>query len=288
MSKPEKRAANPLNWCGQFLDRFGVRYFDNALYRTEFEHLLSAAPNCKTRTPYKNSDSRLTFSRSGIARTAIKRVTWTVISMISEQIRILTVDDHPVFREGLGTIISAQSDMCSVGHASDFLEAISEFRLNRPDVTLMDQRLPGLSGIDTMIAIRREFPNAKIIMLSSYDGDIEIRKALAAGALAYVLKRSPKQELLEIIRRVHCGRRCIPSEVASRLAEYIGFEQLTERELEVLQLIRNGLRNKQIAGELAISETTVSFHIKNLVDKLQANDRTHAVTVALRRGLLEM
>jgi DNA-binding NarL/FixJ family response regulator len=205
-----------------------------------------------------------------------------------EQITILTVDDMPFFREGLRTIIDVQPDMLNVARASDSAQAIEEFRRHQPDITLMDQCLPSATGIETMTTIRGEFPHAKFIMLTTFDGDIEIQHALRAGALAYVLKSIETQELLEIIRKVHTGRKCIPANIASKLVEHLGHEDLTARELDVLQLIRNGLRNKQIASELRISETTVSFHIKNLVDKLQANDRTHAVTVALRRGLLHM
>ena len=203
-------------------------------------------------------------------------------------IRILSVEDHPVFREGLNTIIASQADMQLVAQAANAAEAIREFRKHRPDVTLMDLRLPGTDGIDTLISIRGEFPTARIIMLTTSDGDAEIQRALRAGAAAYVLKSMPKDELLAVVRSVHEGGRHIPPAVAARLAEHLGEDDLTTRELEVLQLIRDGFRNKQIADQLAIAETTVNFHIKNLVEKLGANDRTHAVTIALRRGLLQV
>lgn len=203
-------------------------------------------------------------------------------------IRILSVEDHPVFREGLNTIIASQADMQLVAQAANAAEAIREFRKHRPDVTLMDLRLPGTDGIDTLISIRGEFPAARIIMLTTSDGDAEIQRALRAGAAAYVLKSMPKDELLAVVRSVHEGGRHIPPAVAARLAEHLGEDDLTTRELEVLQLIRDGFRNKQIADQLAIAETTVNFHIKNLVEKLGANDRTHAVTIALRRGLLQV
>ena len=205
----------------------------------------------------------------------------------SKLIRILSIEDHPVFREGLSTIISSQPDMLLVAQAGNAVEAFAEFRLHRPDVTLMDLRLPGTNGTDTLIAIRGEFPQARIIMLTTSDSDGEIQRALRAGAAAYVLKSMPKKDLLAVIRSVHAGKRHVPPEVAARLAEHLGEEDLTTRELEVLRLIRDGHRNKQIADQLAIAETTVNFHIKNLVDKLGANDRTHAVTIALRRGLLQ-
>jgi DNA-binding NarL/FixJ family response regulator len=206
----------------------------------------------------------------------------------ADPIRILSVEDHPIFREGLATIIGSQKDMVLVAQAANAVEAMAEFRLHRPDITLMDLRLPGTNGTDTLIAIRGEFPRAHIIMLTTSDGDGEIQRAMRSGASAYILKSMPKDELLNVVRSVHVGRRHIPPEVAARLAEHLGDEDLTTRELEVLRLIRDGYRNKQIADQLAIAETTVNFHIKNLVDKLGANDRTHAVTIALRRGLLQI
>ena len=204
------------------------------------------------------------------------------------RIRILTVEDHPVFREGLATIIGSEPDMLLVAQAANAVEAITEFRRHRPDITLMDVRLPGTDGTDTLITIRGEYPDARVIMLTTSDSDGDIQRAMRAGASAYILKSMPKTELLEVVRLVHAGRRHVPTEVAARLAEHMGEEDLTARELEVLRLIRDGYRNKQIADQLAIAETTVNFHIKNVVGKLGANDRTHAVTIAVRRGLLQI
>jgi DNA-binding NarL/FixJ family response regulator len=205
-----------------------------------------------------------------------------------KQIRIMTVEDHPVFGAGLEILLSSQPDMLLVAQATNADEALQGYRRLRPDVVLMDQKLPSASGTEALVAIKSQFPDARVMMLTTSRGDIEIQRALRAGAVAYVLKSTPKDELLKSIRTVSKGRKYIPSDVAGAVAEHLGQEELTPRELEVLELIRDGNKNKQIADRLTISETTVNFHIKNIVDKLHANDRTHAVALALRTGLLEM
>ena len=204
------------------------------------------------------------------------------------KIRVFSVDDHPLLREGIGAIINSQPDMTLVAFATTGRDAIRQFREHRPDVTLMDLRLPDLSGIDAMIAIRNEFPDARILMLTTFEGDVEIQRALAAGARGYILKSMPPQELAESVRQVYAGRKRIPSQIAAQLAEHLGDEQLTESERDVLQHVAGGNRNREIGERLLISEETVKVHIKHIMEKLGASDRTEAVTIAVRRGIIHL
>jgi two-component system NarL family response regulator len=204
------------------------------------------------------------------------------------EIRVLIVDDHPVVREGLAAMIERRKDMTVVGEAGDGVEALAQFHVLRPDVTLMDLRLPGMSGVEAIDAIRAEFPDARIIVLTTYDGDEDIYRGLQAGAMAYLLKDAPREELLEAIRAVHAGQMRIPPDVASKLAERIMGPELTAREMDVLRLIAAGKTNKEIGAELNITEGTVKAHVNNILGKLGVSDRTQAVTTALRRGLVQL
>ncbi len=204
------------------------------------------------------------------------------------RIRVFSVDDHPLLREGLAAIINNQPDMVLVAQACSAQEAIQLFRKHQPDVTLMDLRLPDQSGIDAMKAIREEFSEARVIMLTTFEGDVEIQRALEAGARGYMLKSMPPKELVEVIRQVHAGKKRIPAQLAAQLAEHMSDEELTTREIEVLSQIAGGNRNRDIAEKLFITEETVKVHIKHIMEKLGASDRTQAVAIGLRRGIIEL
>jgi DNA-binding NarL/FixJ family response regulator len=205
----------------------------------------------------------------------------------TRQIRILVVDDHPFLREGIAAAINGQKDMILVGEATNGREALDSFRLLRPDVTLMDIQMPGMSGIEAMLTIRAEFPTARIVVLTAYRGDVQALRAFKAGAVGYLLKNMLRKELLDTIRTVYAGRRRIPDEIAKELGEHSLEDALTEREIEVLKMVARGTPNKVIASDLALAEPTVKSHLKNIFQKLGANDRTHAVTIAIRRGYID-
>jgi DNA-binding NarL/FixJ family response regulator len=204
------------------------------------------------------------------------------------KIRVLTVDDHPVVRNGIAGLVGDQADMVLVGEASNGREAIQQFRTHKPDVTLMDLRMPELNGIDAIIAIRGEFPHARVIVLTTYMGDVQIVRALKAGAQGYLLKSLLHKELLDAIRSVHGGKRVLTPELSVEVASHAVDDSLTPAEVSVLRLIANGNANKQIADQLSISEETVKSRVKNILSKLDANDRTHAVTIALKRGIIDV
>ena len=206
----------------------------------------------------------------------------------SKLITVLAVDDHSLLRKGIATLVNAEPDMKLIAEASNGQEAIESFRLHRPDVTLMDIQMPGFNGIEAIGRIHREFPDAQIIVLTTYTGDVQVVRALRAGARAYVLKGHVHRELLETIRAVHAGQKRIPPDIAAELAEHAADDELTVREIDVLRLIAAGNSNKLIADQLSIGEATVKSHVTNILSKLGANDRAHAVTIALKRGIIEL
>jgi len=203
-------------------------------------------------------------------------------------IRILAVDDHALLLEGIAALIADQPDMKIVAEASTGRQAIEQFRMHKPDVTLMDLQIPEMNGIDAMIAVRGEFPDARFIVLTTYSGDVQVVRALKAGARAYLLKSHLRKELLDTVRAVHAGQKRIPADLAAQLADHLSDDSLTGREIEVLRLIASGNANKVIADKLCITEETVKGHVKNILSKLGANDRTHAVTIGLRRGIIDL
>jgi DNA-binding NarL/FixJ family response regulator len=205
-----------------------------------------------------------------------------------KQIRVMSVDDHPLLREGIVAVVNSQKDMQIVAQAATGQEAIEQFRKHRPGVVLMDLRLPDISGIDAMIAICKEFPEARVIVVTTVEGDAEISRALAGGARGYVLKSMPPKDLVEVIRQVNAGKKRIPSEVAARLAEHFDGDALTAREVEVLAQVASGNRNRDIADKLFITEETVKVHIKHIMEKLDAKDRTQAVSIGIRRGIIHL
>jgi DNA-binding NarL/FixJ family response regulator len=203
-------------------------------------------------------------------------------------IRVLIADDHPLLREGIAALIGAEPDMQLVAQAATGREALVQFKQKRPDITLMDLQMPDMGGIEAIIAIRGEFPSARIIVLTTYTGDVQVLRALKAGARAYLLKGRVNAELLNVIRNVHRGQKCIPPEVAAELADHATEDELSSREIDVLRLVASGNGNKEIAAQLSITEETVKNHVTHILAKLGANDRTHAVTIGIKRGFIEL
>jgi DNA-binding NarL/FixJ family response regulator len=210
------------------------------------------------------------------------------VSNLPDLIRVLTVDDHPLLREGIATLVNAEPDMKLVAEASSGREAVQMFHLHRPDVTLMDLQMPDMNGTEAIAEIRSEFPDARIIVLTTYTGDAQVLRALKAGARAYLLKGDVHLELLEMIRSVHAGHKRIPPQIAAELAEHAGDDPLSPREIEVLRLIATGSSNKMIADQLSISEATAKSHVANILSKLGANDRAHALAIAMKRGIINL
>ena len=210
------------------------------------------------------------------------------MSTSSLKIRILTVDDHPIVRQGIAGLIGIQTDMLLVGEASNGRDAIQQFRTHHPDITLMDLQMPEMNGLDALIAIRNEFPEARVIVLTTYAGDTQILRALKAGAQAYLLKNTLHQELLQTIRAVYAGKKTLSPEASYQIAEHATDDTLTPAEISVLRLIAAGNANKQIADQLSITEETVKSRVKSILSKLGANDRTHAATIGLKRGIIEL
>jgi DNA-binding NarL/FixJ family response regulator len=207
--------------------------------------------------------------------------------LATNKITILTVDDHPILRSGIAAVLQAEEDIELVGEASDGIEAIASFRALRPDVTLMDLQMPLMNGLDAIVAIRTEFPDARIVVLTTYRGDVQALRALKAGAMGYLLKNMLRAELVDTIRTVYAGKRRIPKEIAAELAEHVTDDALSEREIEVLRRVAMGSSNKIIASHVGVSEATVKSHLRNILSKLGANDRTHAVTIAIKRGFID-
>jgi len=205
----------------------------------------------------------------------------------THKITVLTVDDHPLLRSGIAAVIQGEDDILLVGEATNGREAVEAYRAHRPEVTLMDLQMPVMNGIDAILAIRRDFPDARFVVLTTYRGDVQALRALKAGATGYLLKNMLREELINTIRAVYAGRRCIPAEVASGIVEHVADDALTDREVEVLGRVAAGTSNKIIASQLAVSEATVKTHMKSILSKLGANDRTHAVTIAMKRGFID-